>query len=237
MSFWSSLVLAHAAPPPVVTTTKLAAFLRSLVATRALAAGEDVLCQVKYGPRIDADDRRPGMTEWDGAIGTDEDYPWDRSEAFPSVGDTADALEAETRTVYRAHFGLGWLLPEAVAGLTREPSPENEVGLCLSDLGFTVGPVVVGGLGTDAEAFAGWMGLAISGPGYFFPWEYREARERAGSIELVRRLAEVCRQTWPVPPVPVTAEVVAGRQGLSDLWLYDDFVLPQGWWWFVDETG
>jgi hypothetical protein len=51
MSFYSSLVLARAAPPPVITAAAIGAFLRSLDATGALAGGRERLCQIKYGPR------------------------------------------------------------------------------------------------------------------------------------------------------------------------------------------
>jgi hypothetical protein len=239
MSFWSSLVLARAAPPPVVNADAIGAFLRGLAATGALVGGNELLCQVKYGPRLDADERTTDVTEWDesGTIGTVGEYPWDISEMFPSVAILADVLAGDSRSVYRAYLSVGELHPDIVAALTREPSEENEVGLCLSWVSFSVGPVLVAGLGSEAPAFAGWMGLSFSGPGYFFPWEYRQVRELAESVELVGRLVEVCRGAWPVAPAPVSVEAVAGRRQLAELWLYDDFALPQDWLWFVSESG
>jgi hypothetical protein len=239
MSFQSCLVLARAAPPPVVTAAAIGAFLRSLDATGALAGGGEPLCQIKYGPRVDADDRTTDVIDWDESniIGTLGDYPWDVSQTFPSVAVLADALAVDGRPVYRAYLGLGALHAEIVAALTRAPSEENEVGLCLYEADFSVGPVLVAGLYSEAPALAGWMGLSLSGPGYFFPWEYRQARQRAEAVALVRRLTEACRAAWPVVPAAASAEAHAGRRGLGELWLYDDFAVPQDWLWFVSESG
>lgn len=77
----------------------------------------------------------------------------------------------------------------------------------------------------------------MSGPGYFYPLEYREARKRAEAVGLVRLIREVCRNAWPVQSVPASASAVAGRRGLGEAWLYDDFALPQDWLWFVSESG
>jgi hypothetical protein len=171
MSFWSSLVLARAAPPPVVTVAALGALVRDLVATGALVGAEEVLCQLKYGRRVDADEQTTDGIDWheSGVIGAVGEDPWDRSDTHPSLAALATALTADGGTVYRANLGLGALHPSIVAALTREPSAENEVGLCLSGASFRVGPVLVAGLGSEDQAFAGWMGLAFSGPGYFFP--------------------------------------------------------------------
>jgi hypothetical protein len=140
MSFWSSLVLARVAPPPTVTTTALAAFLRSVAESGAAAADDYLRCEVKYGPRVDADDRGIESVEWDesGAIGTVGEYPWDRSDSFTTLEAMADALATDPRPVYRAWLALGSLHPEAAAALTREPSEDNEIGLYLSALSFTV---------------------------------------------------------------------------------------------------
>jgi hypothetical protein len=201
MSFYSSLVLARVAPPPVVTTIAIGTFVRELAQTGTLVGRDELLCRVKYGPRADADDRTTDAMEWDesGTIGAVGEYPWDVSQTFPSVAALADALAADERSVYRAYLDLGKLHPDIVAALTREPCEENEVGLRLCGVSFSVGPMLVAGLLSEAPALAGWMGLSFWGPGYFFPWEYRQVRERAESVELVRRLAEVCRAAWPLP--------------------------------------
>jgi len=239
MSFWSSLILTRAAPPPMVTTDAIAAFLRNVATSGALVGRENALCQVKYGPRVDADDCATDVLEWDESSTSSmiREYLWDWSETFPSVAALADRLGADSRSVYRAYLDLGEMHPDIVTALTREPSEENEVGLCLSGLGFSVGPVLVAGLGSDAPALAGWMGLMLSGPGYFFPWEYRQVREQAEAVGSIRRLAEICRLAWPVPPIAPSQESIAGRRQLGELWLYNDFALPQDWLWFVSESG
>lgn len=239
MSFYSSLVLIRVAPPPAVTTSAIGAFLRELAATEAFVGRDELLCQVKYGPRVDADDRTTDAMEWgeSGTIGTVGEYPWDISRTFPSTAALADALAADGRSVYRAYLDLGELHPDIVAALTREPSEENEIGLHLSGLSFHVGPVLVAGLGSKAPVLAGWMGLSFSGSGYFFPWDYQQVRERAEAVELVHRLADTCRAAWPVPHASPSPEAMATRRQLGELWLYDDFTLPQDWLWFVSESG
>lgn len=237
MSFWSSLVLARGGQTPAVTVAAIGALVRGLTAAQVLVGDEQPLCQIKYGPRVDADEQTTHEIEWDGLIGTYREYPWDRSGTYPSLPALADALAADNGTVYRAFLSLGSAHPDIVAALTREPSEENEVGLCLCGVSLQVGPIVVAGLGSESSAFVGWMGLVFSGPGYFFPWEYRRVRERAEEVALVRRAAALCRSAWPVEPVLASAEAVAARRELSDLWLYDDFALPQNWRWFVSESG
>jgi len=239
MSFWSSLNLVRAAAPPVVTAAAIGRFVSELAATGALAGDETPLCQIKYGPRVDADEQTTDVMQWDesGIIGTVCEYPWDRSETFPSLAALSEALTTDDRRVYRAFLSLGGVVPEIVAALTRQPSEQNEVGLCLYGLSFSVGPVLVAGLGSEFPVFAGWIGLSFSGPGYFYPWKFRQVRERAEAVESVQRLVATCRAAWPVAPTPASAEAVAGRRHAADLWLYDDFALPPDWLWFASETG
>ncbi len=159
---------------------------------------------------MDADKRTTKAVEWnDFGIGVVGEYPWDRSDKFPSLTALANALATDRGIVYRAFLNLGELHPDIRTALTRQPSEENRVGLYLSEASFSVGPVLVAGLASEAPALVGWMGLTLSGPGYFYPWTYRQARERAEAVGLVRRMAEVCRAAWRVPPAAASAELVA----------------------------
>jgi len=239
MSFWTDLVLARSAPPPLVTASAIGVFLRNLAATGALVGGDELVCEIKYGLRVDADDRTTDVIERDesGIISTYLEYPWDVSETFRSINVLADRLAADGRSVYRASLSLGELHSDIVAALTREGSEGNGVELCLSSLCFYVGPVLVAGVASESQALVGWLGLFISGPGYRLPWEYRHLRERAEAVGLIHHLQEVCRAAWPVPPAPASAEVIANRRKLGELWLYDDLALPQDWLWFVSGSG
>jgi hypothetical protein len=239
MSFWSSLNLVRAAaPPPVVTVDAIGRFVSDLAATGALADDEEPLCQIKYGPRVDADEQTTDIVEWDERriIGTVREYPWDLSVTYPSLAALSEVLAKDGRQVYRAYLSLGGLSPEIVAALTREPSEQNEIGLCLYALSFSVGPVIVAGLGSDSPALVGWMGLELSGPGYYFPWDFREGRERAEAIGSVQRLVAACRGAWPVPPEQASVDLVAARRQAAELWLYDDFAMPPDWLWFASEA-
>jgi hypothetical protein len=68
------------------------------------------------------------------------------------------------------------------------------------------------------------------------PVAYRVVYSERG-VRLIRRVADVCRAAWPVQPVSASAAAVARRRQLAELWLYDDFTLPQDWLWFVSESG
>jgi hypothetical protein len=238
VSFWSSLILARPAKPPIVTAAAIGALIQRLAETGALVGREEPLCQIKYGPRVDADERTTDVVDRDdsGIVGTVGEYPWDLSDSFPSLTALADALAANEKPVYRAFLNLGDWHSDIVAALTRKPSKENADELCLYGASFSVGPVLVRGLASETSAFAGWMGLSASGPGYFYPWEYREARERAEAVGLLREAAAVCRAIWPVPPAAVSDSVIAARRELRDLWLYDDLALSD-WLWFASESG
>jgi hypothetical protein len=240
MSFWSSYLLVQSAPPPVVTGRQIAAFVRELAATGLIVPGGlPVSCKVKYGPRIDADYETTDLVEWDesGIIGTTKEYPWDRDAKFATLPELADSVTNDQRTVYRAYLSLGTADPDIEAALTRQPSSENVEGLYPSDVSFHIGPQIVQGLASDEPAAVGWMALTFSGPGYFFPWSFKQARQRAQSSDGLKRLTEICRAAWPVAPSRVTKEMIDSRRALGELWLYDDLSIPRDWLWFVSETG
>lgn len=239
MSFWSSLNLIRAAPPPIVSVASVGRFVRALEKAGAFGADEQPMCQIKYGKRVDADERSTDDIELDdtGIVARVVEYPWDHTEMYSSHADLADALEVDAGKVYRAFLMLGSSSNDIVNALTRKPTKENKDELCLYSLSLSVGPALIAGLDSEAPAMAGWMRLKFSGPGYFFPWTYREARERAESVGLIRRIAAACRSVWPVPQSTATAATVAGRQRLGNLWLYDDLSLPPDWLWFVSESG
>ena len=162
----------------MVTVADLGEFTRRVAASEALVGGEQLLFQIKYGDRVDADEVTTDVVEWDesGTMGTVGEYAWDRSESFASLSTLADTLMNDRETIYRAFLQLGQMNSKIVTALTRAPLEENEIGLCLWDLSLTVGPVHVAGLASDSSAFVGWMGLSFSGPGYFYPWTFRSAR-------------------------------------------------------------
>ena len=240
MSFWSSLALVRAAPPPIVRVAELAPFVRALAAAEAVSDASDVSCGIKYGPRVDADERTTDDSGEEADAGriirTVREYPWDRKERFSSVEHLAQSLASDEGTIYRAHLSLGLVHPELVAALSRNSCDENSVPMCLCELGFSIGPEIVSSLNDDVGAFAGWMALSIAGHGYCFPWTRREVRDRAERVAITGRLVEACRVAWPVRPERPPGAVVAARRSLGSLWLYDDPAQPADWLWFVSES-
>lgn len=239
MSFWSSLSYARVAPAPKVTVDSISHFASELAGTKAVEEGHQLLCQIKYGERIDSDEETTEVVQYDpsGIIGVMGDYPWDRSETFSSLTALADELRTDDRCVYRAFLDFGQLRSEVVADLTREASEENEQAMCLWAPSLSVGPVLISGLDSQEPAFAGWMDFTFSGPGYFYPWTYRAARERAEANDVIQQVAAICRETWPVKPSSPTVEGMEGRRKMAELWLYDDFSHPYDWLWFASESG
>jgi hypothetical protein len=237
MSYWSSLVLSRAAAPaPAVIAADLGDFFRALHATGALLDGK-FQSKIRYGPSVDMDDldTQDVTVDEDTLVATVGEIAWDHDATFPSVAALADELAGDSRSVYRAWFRLGDLHPTIAAALTREPSETNSDGLYLSGLCFEVGPVQIADLPGEIEAQVGWMGLSFSGPGYFYPWTYREARERAEAVALVADIAGVCRKAWPVISSEASPNLVAVRKELGKLWLYDDWALRPDWLWFASE--
>src|SRR5712692_10301147 len=109
MSFYSALILCHAAPPPQVTCATLGQFVRQIAETGAVAADNHLVCQIKFGERVDRDLLTTDVGEWDksGLIETLGEYHWDYSEEFTSLAAMATALQALPTSVYRAYLNLG----------------------------------------------------------------------------------------------------------------------------------
>jgi hypothetical protein len=238
MSFYSSLIFCHAAPPPMVTGASLGAFVHRVAETAAVTGNHDMVCSLKFGSRIDRDELPAEVVEWDetGLIATYGVYEWDHTESYATLAAMAAALSGMPETVYRASLQLGRLDDKIVAALTREASPDNDRWLCLCDLSLEVGPILSSGL-SEGPFFGGWMGLSFSGYGYFYPWTYKETRLRAEAVEGIDRLVEACRRTWPIQAVRPSPEAIAVRRQMGELWLYDDLTIPRGWLWVVAETG
>lgn len=237
MSFYSSLLLARNASPPAVSASDIGGFLRKLAVTGGLENEDTLSCKIKYGSSIDVDELSTEVVEQSGLITVFKEYPWDRDDTFTSIESMADSLSSDTRSVYRAYLQIGSLHDDITSVLTREPCEDNDCPLYLTNASFEIGPVEAYALSCQETASVGWMALHFSGPGYFYPWTYRQARERVESVERAQQLAKVCRQTWPVLPAPPAPEVIENRQQLEDLWLYDDIAKPNGWLWFVAESG
>jgi hypothetical protein len=238
MSYWSSMNLVRMGPPPRVTTSAMREFVLELSKMRVLEDENDFSWRIKFGERVDADELTTNLIDWNesGMIGTQREYPWDVNLAYKTIADFANSTEADNKPVYRALIGLGTSNDEIVNALTRNPCEDNEYPMCLWSLWFEVGPIQITSLGSESVIQAGWMNLSFSGPGYFFPWDFRFAKQRLESVDIVQGIVELCRKTWPVPKSSTSAKTIAARQECSELWMYDDFALSQDWLWFASEN-
>jgi hypothetical protein len=130
---------------------------------------------------------------------------------------------------------LGSLHDEVVALITRKESDDNEIDFLPYELGIHLGPVDVFLLGGEQVWQAGWIELTISGPGYLFPWTFRDVVQRLESSPLIRKLTDVCRTTWPVAYSAVDDQTVDLRRQAGELWPYDDLRKPWDWYWGIAE--
>lgn len=237
MSFYSQMTYARLGPPPEITPEDLARFVERLSATGVLAPRPHPMraYHLSFGDSIDQDDLTTDPTPvGDGPIVTFEDYAWDIVKCIPELDELAAALHKERGTVYRAWLSLEAIVPDLMPVCYRDPSDDNKQPMCLDSVSFIVGPNISRSL-SDAEAQIGWMGLSFHGYGHFYPWTFREARERFETSKLIQRVMHCCEEMWPVEPRKPSEEQIAARKSVPELWLYDEFDRPDGWLWTVSE--
>ena len=163
---------------------------------------------------------------------------WDIDDLQPhGLEEIIDTLRGDVRRVYRAHLSIGTPVDSLLQPITRLNSPENDRDFTPDTLSISIGPVKVASLGSDDIAHVGWISVNLSGYGYLYPWTIREVVDRLEATPEIRRLADLCRTFWPVPPAPPRAEVVAARGEMGDLWPYDQADKEWDWYWGVQESG
>lgn len=237
MSFHTSLLFYRPAKPPLITGTQLGEFVDRLRSTHTLLDSGWRTLSVKFGRSIDSDNS-PAVFDVPIApqLSRFESIDWDIDFRASGIQEIVDRLTSASRQVYRAAISLGDLRDDVIAAIQRRNSPENDIDLLLHELGFDLGPVELHQLGNDCVWEVGWMSLSISGPGYLFPWAFRDVVARLESSALVGQITDVCRLTWPVTPLPVTAEAIAQRREAGELWPYGDLAKPCDWYWGVAEA-
>ncbi len=83
----------------------------------------------------------------------------------------------------------------------------------------------------------GWIAVNLDGPGYLFPWSFRDLVDRAEAIAPVRELMSLCRRTWPVAPGEPDRRVIEARRMMGELWPYPRLDGPWDWSWGLGESG
>jgi hypothetical protein len=238
MSFYTSLILYRPTKPPLVTGPTLARFLGGFAECKLLKEEANSCdASIKFGSAIDQDDK---PTCWEEPVNQyvweSRQIDWDARHQAKSIRELIPLVEQHRQGIYRAHLSLGCAHKGITKVLTREPSEENEDGLCLWDWSITLEPVAVHALGSETVFRVGWIRVSIGGNGYLYPWKFKDLFRRAGSQPDLLRLEELCRLTWPVPSAPPDRKRTKGRKLMGELWPYpmDE---PVDWCWGVAESG
>jgi hypothetical protein len=237
MSFYTGLVYYRPRVPPAMTSIDLAGFVAQLRDAGVVADERSGTLQIKFGNAIDQDELGTSCDEEIGpGIFSMGEIEWDIDLPFGTkLAATIDALTADERKIYRAHVCLGAAVPEITEPITRTNSPENDYDFCPTDLSIEVGPIELYTLSSEVAAFAGWIGVRLSGSGYLYPWTFRDVVERLDATPGVAHLTEICRSTWPIDPDPPEPAVVDVRDEIGTLWPYDDLARPWNWYWGIQE--
>jgi hypothetical protein len=83
----------------------------------------------------------------------------------------------------------------------------------------------------------GWIAISVSGPGYLYPWTFRDVLNRLEGTPEIHRIMEMCRSFWPAPSLPPEPDIVELRRQVAELWPYDDFARSWDWYWGLHESG
>ena len=237
MSFYTSLHFVRSTPPPRVTGTSLAEFIRKFNGLDVADDNGSLLAKIKFGERIDQD-KKP--TIWrepiNAVIATLKEIEWDIEKEFHSIPEMADALARHHGNVYRAFISLGGAKAEVCRPLQRLNSPENKVDLTLDTWSFEIGPVKSSSL-NSIPLFAGWMAVKLSGSGYLFPWTFADLHERAEAHPDIRRVMDLCRSKWPVAPEQPDRGLQKLRRKMAKFWPFAQIDIPRNWYWGLSETG
>lgn len=239
MSFFTSLRYYRPCSPPEVTADDLSRLVALLQDSEMLTDAGVRSLSVKFGDSIDQDDV--------GIVWEEEIAPgiavvrgpdWDLElTGNPTVSEIIQSLASDSRHVCRASISLGSPVEAILRTITREPTAQNQIAYRPDGLSINIGPIECFDLGSEQPVQMGWISLDLSGYGYLYPWTLREVVERLKRSRETRRLTEICRSFWPVPPELPEPRIAELRQEFSDLWPYDRFDEPWDWFWGVQETG
>ena len=125
---------------------------------------------------------------------------------------------------------------QITGAIQRINSPENKHDLTLGDWTCEIGPIQSFDLRSDEPLQVGWISVSLSGYGYLYPWSFADLVERVEADPGMRRVAELCRKSWPVPVELPDDGIRELRQKVGGLWPYPAD-LPWDWYWGIAETG
>jgi len=239
MSFYTSIGFTRPGKPPRITSAALASFLEQFVAIGLMNSKSSVYTKVRFGRSIDADDRPIfGETEETQGISRIREIKWDLVGSRQTPESLLDLLRSKDQPIYRAHLMLGDA-SQALLDHMNSPAFHNpKLSLALDSWFVKIGPVASHDLQSETRAFAGWVSVTFSGPGYLWPTTLPQLIAHLESSPQIRRAMDLCRQTWPVPSLPPDRATIANRKKLGTLWGFPESLnRPSDWLWTIAETG
>jgi len=205
MSFFSSLILFHPNPPPIIKGVDLIQFATTL--RNEVGVKDDSRCSasLKYGERIDQDYETTNLMDWHESAGarwgTFKEYKWDKKYDQLPWADIVVKFAKAKKNVYRAHLSLGWLTKDSCTALTRWSDKDPRSGICPDSLSIEIDPICPTILSDEALVCTGLVSINFPGNGYF-SWEptwqdyaeqYREAKPVVAARSLTRSIFPVIR--------------------------------------------
>jgi len=204
-----------------------------------IGAKPDTHCdlQLKYGECIDQDYETTNLMDWDesGIFGSPRDYKWDGSWNHVLWNDLPASLATDTRSIYRAFFGLGLLTNESSSALTRQRDEDPGSGIWPDTFSIEIDPICPTILSDEELVCTGLISINFSGSGYFSwgpTWEeYANQYRFAAPVTAARRI------TRELFPVSHSERLDLVCEHLGDRFLNRAFYEPGDWILSVKETG
>ncbi|XAM01017.1 hypothetical protein OT109_06440 [Phycisphaeraceae bacterium D3-23] len=256
MSYYTSAHFYRPGPSPVVRTPDVVDFLRQLSKCELLEGSRLEACEINFAKSIS--EKVPDFWEevtskpkyrqpwWKRALSTKPAIFTQATQVItntpdfeykgPSLFEAITALTQHDQSVGRLH--IGGTINEKTGGFFDVEHPSGEpLNFCPSGWSLSFEPTMISMLQWDEidGIQAGWGSFAIHGPGYFFPWTFREWVDRFTIDPKIQAICELCRKTWPVKSVVPDAELVEARRDYEDWWPYDNPSAPLKWSWGPEE--
>ena len=243
MGFFSNAVFYRPDTPPIVTPNELSAFLEKLLNTGFAKHSKLSTADINWGDQISEDIRPFDLEEdneggWSTIKSIDPDFSYDGD--FRGL---ISELKTRKQTIGRLFISGNFNKEQYEWFQSPHPSGE-EINFRPDSWSLEFGEVRLGTLSgwelDNGEEISdlqiGMMSFAISGYGYFYPWEFKDWVEKFTISPCLQEVCELCRSTWPVDSAPPSEELVMLRRECDGLWPYDDIHAPIGWAWGPSET-
>jgi hypothetical protein len=238
MSFFTTAYFYRPTEPPDITGAQLCAFCEQFAELGIANVAYPQAVQIKFAEGIDQDDRPAyRLRRIANSVYSVEDIDWDIDAFATSPGEADPGLADSDTSIYRAYVTLGFMPPEVCSRFARVRSPENDVDLALDGCSLQLGPIALASLTSDSTFEVGWLAVALAGAGYLYPWRASDLVSRLENDASIQQLMELCRQTWPVVPLPPDEDELAARRAMGDRWPYPRIDRPMDWCWGVSESG